>query len=115
MRLPGGDNVEIDERKLVDYALSPTHPVGKHKARLFKVKLGIDAGGASALVAALIEAAAGELAVAGDEDFWGRRYRIDFLFRFGGRSAIIASGWIVPSDGSRTRLTSVFIPRGSDD
>ena len=41
MKLPGGDNVEIDQRKLTDYALSQTHPVGKHKARLFALKLGL--------------------------------------------------------------------------
>lgn len=111
MRLPGGDDVEIDERKLIDYALSPTHPIGKHKARLFEARLGLGRADASALVDALVNAAATDTALLGEEDQWGSRYRIDFLFRFGGHSAIITSSWIVPADGTRTRLTSVFVTR----
>ena len=53
MKLPGGDNVEIDQRKLTDYALSPTHPVGKHKARLFALKLGLTRDDAPVLIEAL--------------------------------------------------------------
>ena len=111
MRLPGGDDVEIDERKLVDYALSPAHPVGKFKARLFELKLGLGRDDAPTLINALRQAAAEGSAVAGDRDEWGARHRIDFLFRFGDRSAIITSSWIVPSRGGRPRLTSVFIAR----
>lgn len=111
MILPGGDNVEIDERKLIDYALSPHHPVGKHKARLFERRLGLRREDASFLVDALTDAAAGGEAVIGLGDQWGVRYRIDFLFQFAGRSAIVSSSWIVPQDGSRTRLTSVFLAR----
>ena len=111
MKLPGGDNVEIDQRKLTDYALSPTHPVGKHKARLFALKLGLTRDDAPVLIEALRKAAASEDASPADVDAWGVRYRIDFLFRFSERSAMITSGWIVPADGSRTRLTSVFVMR----
>ena len=35
MRLPNADLAEIDSRKLHDYVLSPTHPVGRFKARFF--------------------------------------------------------------------------------
>jgi len=111
LKLPGGDNVEIDQRKLSDYALSPTHPVGKHKARLFAQKLGLTPDDAPVLIEALRSAAASEDAVSTAHDVWGQRCSIDFLFRFGRRSAMITSGWIVPADGSRTRLTSVYIAR----
>ena len=113
MRLPGGDDVEIDQRKLTDYALSPTHPVGKHKARLFALRLGLTCDDAPVLIEALRAAARSEHAHYTERDPWGERYRVNFLFRFSGRSAIIASGWIVPAGGSRTRLTSVFIARDS--
>jgi len=111
LKLPGGDNVKIDQRKLSDYALSPTHPVGKHKARLFAQKLGLTRDDAPVLIEALRLAAASEDVVATEHDAWGQRYSIDFLFRFGQRSAMITSGWIVPADGSRTHLTSVYIAR----
>ena len=111
MKLPGGDNVEIDQRKLIDYALSPTHPTGKHMARRFAVILGLTRDDAPAMIEALRAAAASEDATATEHDGWGQRYSIDFLFRFGPRSAKITSGWIVPADGSRTHLTSVYIAR----
>lgn len=41
MTLPNGDKGVIDERKLVENCLSANHPVGKHKAKLFKAALGI--------------------------------------------------------------------------
>jgi hypothetical protein len=112
LKLPGGENVEIDPRKLVDYALSPTHPVGKHKARLFASRLGLSQADASALEVALRTAAASENATLIKSDAWGERWQIDFMFQFGALSAMITSGWIVPEDGSTTRLTSVFIARG---
>lgn len=33
--LPNADRAEIDRGKLQDYLLSPTHPVGRFKARFF--------------------------------------------------------------------------------
>lgn len=112
MKLPGGESVEIDPRKLVDYALSPTHPVGKHKARLFAALLGLAQADAPILEAALRVAATSQDATLVKSDTWGQRWQVDFMFQFGALSAMITSGWIVPADGSRTRLTSVFIARG---
>ena len=39
MNLPNGENAIVEERKLSDYLLSETHPVGRAKARYFR-KLG---------------------------------------------------------------------------
>lgn len=36
MQLPHGDRVRIDDRKLREYLLSDTHPVGRHKLRYFE-------------------------------------------------------------------------------
>ena len=41
MKLPHHDDVQIDIRKVRDYLLSPVHPVGRFKARVFKA-LGFD-------------------------------------------------------------------------
>ena len=112
MKLPGGESVEIDPRKLVEYALSPTHPVGKHKARLFASRLGLTQTDAPTLEVALRTAAASQDAILTRSDEWGQRWQIDFVFQFGALSAMITSGWIVPADGSPPRLTSVFIARG---
>jgi hypothetical protein len=39
--LPRADEAVIDPAKLVDYALDPTHPRGRHKAVVFNLALGI--------------------------------------------------------------------------
>jgi len=35
VKLPNADRVRIDERKVRGYLLSPSHPVGRFKARVF--------------------------------------------------------------------------------
>jgi filamentous hemagglutinin len=40
----------IDERKLTDYVLSPSHPHGRDKARLFRSILGYDRAACADLI-----------------------------------------------------------------
>jgi hypothetical protein len=39
MRLPNGDRAIVDVRKIEHYCLSPLHPRGRHKARVFREAL----------------------------------------------------------------------------
>jgi hypothetical protein len=41
MKLPNGQRAYIDMMKLRGYSLSPIHPEGKRKARVFAAALGI--------------------------------------------------------------------------
>jgi hypothetical protein len=41
MSLPNGERAIVEVAKLRDYCLSPTHPRGRHKARVFAASLGI--------------------------------------------------------------------------
>jgi hypothetical protein len=36
MKLPNSDRATIDDRKLIDYVLSPEHPIGRFKAAFFR-------------------------------------------------------------------------------
>ena len=109
MRLPGGENVIIDDRKLGAYALSPVHAEGKHKARVFAAAFGLRAGDAGVLHRALRDAARDGDATVLTVDQYGARFRIRFPFQYGGKSGTINSSWIVPADGGRTRLITVFV------
>jgi len=113
LKLPGGEDVLIDPRKLVDYALSPTHHTGRHKARVFASALGLTARDAAVLADALRRAAGEEKAELIWQTDHGAGYRIRFLFRFKNRSAMIGSGWRVPADGSQTRLVTVYVARNA--
>ena len=56
MKLPHAGQAFIDLAKLRDYSLSPTHPEGKHKARVFSAALGLEAGDAEWLRGQLLRA-----------------------------------------------------------
>lgn len=78
MKLPNGESAIVDVAKLRDYCLSPTHPRGRHKARVFASVLGIIAAKAEQLRDALLKAAIGNEAIPGPSDEYGFRYIIDF-------------------------------------
>ncbi len=50
MKLPNGDKAEIPIEKLINYCLNPEHSSGKHKARVFKSRLGITQDNAELLL-----------------------------------------------------------------
>jgi hypothetical protein len=57
VRLPNADHAVLDIRKLEDYCLSPRHPRGRHKARVFREALNIQRDDAAWLKDRLLEAA----------------------------------------------------------
>lgn len=56
MKLPNGHAAIVDIRKLRDYCLNPTHPSGRHKARVF-ASIGIELSNADYLRRILLDAA----------------------------------------------------------
>jgi hypothetical protein len=92
--LPNADRAVFDVRKLEDYCLSPVHPRGRHKARVFRDALGIGVDNAQwlrgELLAAVQTAAAIELA----RDDFGVRWRVDIpLTRQSQRGVVGRYGW----------------------
>ena len=50
MKLPNGEQAIIDERKVREYLLSPSHPVGRFKLKFFSgIGFGPDTGDRSSL------------------------------------------------------------------
>jgi hypothetical protein len=109
MNLPNGDSATIDGRKIVEYCLSSQHEDGRHKAHLFELLVGINAGNASLLVDALREAAAQDDAHLGKLDKYGQRYVIDFDFEGPVGSAIIRSAWIIRPGEPVPRFVTCYI------
>ena len=109
MKLPYGDKVIIDQRKVVEYCLSPDHDDGKHKARLFRDLLGLTRDHATLLLDALKEAAVDGEAVSGRLDCYGQRYVIDFEFVGPTGQAMIRSAWIMRPGETAPRLVTCYI------
>lgn len=113
MRLPGSERAEVDHRKLADYCLSPTHPVGKHKALVFASALGLTSSEAGTLREWLLHAAATGDAVEGRTDEFGRRFTLDFAAVSHVGRATIRSVWIIRTDEFHPRLTTCWVLPGS--
>jgi len=109
MKLPNAEASIVEIEKLRDYCLSPQHPRGRHKARVFLSLLGLAVADAMELRAALLHAALTENAVPGASDRFGTRYILDFELRRGGRSAQIRSCWIVLDSEIAPRFVTRYI------
>ena len=109
MRLPNGDRAIIDQRKVIDYCLSPDHEDGKHKAHLFLKLLGVTRSNAQLLLDALRVAAENGEAVTGKRDRYGQRYVVDFELTAPAGTATIRSAWIIRQAEEVPRLVSCYI------
>ena len=109
MKLPNGENAEIDPRKLTDYSLNHEHDDGKHKALLFQDVLGLGIENGDVLLEALRAAARDGEAVLGRSDRYGQRYMIDFMMAGPHRTARIRSAWIIAPNSITPRLVTCYI------
>ena len=109
MGLPNAERAEVDPRKLTEYCLSTTHPVGKHKAAIFRAALGLTVSDADLLKEWLLQVAVTGEAVAERVDEFGARFRIDFEASTATGQAVIRSAWIVRTGEDSPRLTTCYV------
>jgi hypothetical protein len=106
VKLPHHDSVQVDIRKVRDYLLSPVHPVGRFKARVFKA-LGFDHTTVDAFVAE-VRRIASEGEVSEVEDFeFGQKYTVPGELRGLIGSARVLTVWIQDSGRQDVRLVTV--------
>jgi spore maturation protein CgeB len=79
MKLPNAENAVVDIAKLRDYSLNPNHPEGKHKARAFQRKVGINRTHAERLRQAILEAILIHDPTEQTSTSYGRRFVVDFV------------------------------------
>jgi hypothetical protein len=110
--LPGAERAQIDPRKLHGYLLSPTHQIGRFKARFFAA-LGYAADRWQELDADLREQHLTQDAVPGEVLQEGRLFTISAILKGrNGEVAPVRSVWFVPKDGSPSRFVTAY-PEGS--
>jgi uncharacterized protein DUF6883 len=111
MKLPGIEQAIIDSRKIREYILSPSHPVGRFKAAFFE-KLGFTEGNWWDLEVALRKLSEEGEAEVLEHTRYGQKYRIRGILEGPtGARAAIASIWII-RDGERVpRLITVMPER----
>lgn len=104
-------SIVINVEKLRDYCLSGIHPRGRHKARVFRSRLGIAAKDADLLQRALADAArqrAAELRETAVDEY-GKRYLLDFPMTTDFGTATARSTWIVLVDEDVLRFITCYV------
>ena len=106
MNLPRGERVQIDDLKIRGYLLSPTHPVGRFKARVFAAA-GFGESTAELFVSELRRiAASGGVEDTEDIEF-GRKYTVPGELRGPSGVVQVLTVWIEGPDQAAPRLVTV--------
>jgi uncharacterized protein YbjT (DUF2867 family) len=115
MKLPNADKVVIPPTKIRDYLLSPTHPVGRHKAAFF-ARLGFVRGRWQELEAALrAHAVAHDVSRAEDSQF-GKRYAVEGpITSPDGRNPGVRSVWFTETGSSVPVFVTAYPTGGMQD
>jgi hypothetical protein len=108
-RLPDADQAVLDIRKIESYCLDPSHPRGRHKARVFREALGLERDDAAWLRDALLAAARSTEASAIGADAWGTHWRLDAASGRQNKKAMIRSIWIVRAGESRPTFITCWV------
>jgi hypothetical protein len=108
MKLPNGINAIVPEAKLRDYCLSPTHPRGRNKARLFSAALGMTPDDSDSLRSQLLNAVRGGEAVPTKRNNFGQVYEIRFQAIGPSARAELLSVWILRDDDGFPYLVTCY-------
>jgi hypothetical protein len=110
-RLPNAERAVVDERKVVEYLLSETHPDGPSKARFFS-GLGFTVADWKVLAEALRRHAADSPVVRRDETPFGVRYVLEgVLYAPDGRTPAVRAVWFIDRAGGDPRLVTAYPAR----
>jgi len=107
--LPYLDDAFLDIRKLMDYCLSPKHPRGRHKARVFRDALDVGPKDADWLRSTLLDGIRGNEAITLSSDELGGRWRVDIPITRHGKQAMVRTIWIVRSGESFPRFVTCWV------
>ena len=108
MLVPNVTRAEIDSEKLRGYLLSPTHPVGRFKARFFAA-LGYSADDWQTLEADLRIQHLSQDADPGAVTQYGQPYTIRAILKGpNGESALLVSVWFVRTSTKETHFVTAY-------
>ena len=108
MPLPNPERAVVDEAKVRDYLLSPSHPVGRFKAAFFWA-LGFSADDWRSLSEALLTMGRTGAATEGQVSPFGRKFEIRAtLTGPSGRQATVVTIWMVSNGREFAHFVTAF-------
>ena len=110
MRLPNATSAILDIRKIANYCLDGDHPLGRHKARVFRAALGLTIADAGWFRQEILRSVQDAEAVELETDRFGTRFCVDLVLRRHGREAVVRTVWIVAGSTEAPRFVTCWIP-----
>jgi hypothetical protein len=108
--IPNYEKAFIPPEKLEKYALDPTHPIGRHKAIVFKSALGIDQSNWQLLAQAILNELPYYDAGKGTSGPWGTKYNVVLgISGPNGNSVDVMTVWIIKSDADYPSLVTCYV------
>src|ERR1700679_1141707 len=107
--LPNAHRARLDVRKLADYILNPGHPVGRHKAAIFRAALGFSRSSMAVPASASLRAVVTAPATVTLTGHHGTRYLVDMEIVGPTGIAIVRTGWIVEHGETEPRLVTAYV------
>jgi len=89
--------------------LSPEHPVGRHKAVLFRAALGFTRLSAGDVARAILDGLRTAEATVSLTDRHGTRYVVDMLISGPLGSAVVRTGWIIDHGETEPRFVTAYV------
>ncbi|MGO8914308.1 MAG: DUF6883 domain-containing protein, partial [Stellaceae bacterium] len=108
-RVPNADGAILDIRRIADYCLSPVHPRGRHKARVFRDALGLSQDDARWLQAVLLDGLRHGEAIELSSDDLGSHWRVDVPVTRHAKSVVVRTIWIVRSGEQQPRFVTCWV------
>ena len=103
MKLPQADRAVVDERKVRDYLLSKSHPIGRFKAAGFEAENWVE------LASRLRELAVRGETTRGEANEYGVKYMISGIPEGPrGPGLEVTTVWLVPTRGDAPRRVTVY-------
>jgi len=111
LKLPGGERAVIDSRKIREYILSQSHPVGRFKAAFF-ARIGYTQSNWQDFEAAIRACAARDEAEERESTPYGQKYGVRSILEGpSGMRVAVVSIWIVRSGETAPRLITIMPER----
>ena len=105
------DKINIDPRKLTNYALDPDNPKGKNKALMFQQHLDYTAQNYQSLLDQIYEKTLDSEAIVQQTDQYGTRYQVDLEIQGiqPHQKETVRTGWLIPPNTKQARFITAYI------
>ncbi|MGL4502022.1 MAG: DUF6883 domain-containing protein [Planktothrix sp.] len=107
--------IQINPRKLTEYALNPNNPKGADKAIMFERHLGFTKDNYELLLEQIFTKVLETEATFQFRDEHGDRYQVDLeiIGTQEGQKEIVRTGWVVQPDLNTARLITLYVRKRS--